>query len=638
MAVELQTVQNVAVAILTGTLDDVQGPQLTSLLGNQLPPGRRLIVDCSGLTDMTAQGQLALIAAHNKTSTPENRTLALAGLDPALWQKILDNGGDFLFTSHGTLTQALESMGVSTNGAVPTPSPAPATTEAALPADYLTGTTTRQFSTMRRDEELANVWNTPATGPSAPPETGPPPPSQAEVDSTWASYKPAAPAEPAVKTKAKSPGGGGGKGLLIGAVILVVVLLVGAGLAFFLLPRNPEISISQEEVLLEDGGRETDEVTVYTKNGRLIEPPDMPPGLYFVEMDEGEYRLNGSLKSGATSTSIELLAESKNGQRSASVPLSIKVKEKPLSWQLNSLKSLKLMQGTIVSGSAKFVSGAKSAGTLEPLPEGLRVQRNKDSETAWEIGGTPSVNGTFDVTFVAESLSGKRHEESITLTVAPVPQAPKPADPKKEAPRPIEDKPRPADTAEAPKPPAPPAPEPAGKSIDDGMRQFLLERIEKLPSRYTDEDRENLRLVVNGLKEARMIQRVYFEADGQVTLSPDQLTQLKSRLEASENAALLKDPHCQILIVGFASKSGSPSANVRVSKKRARAVDEALSNAINRNADLCGDYGPTDVVNPDSDEKNRAVEVYAGTLDIPSALISRAEEFKEDFNRRHGVR
>ena len=177
----------------------------------------------------------------------------------------------------------------------------------------------------------------------------------------------------------------------------------------------------------------------------------------------------------------------------------------------------------------------------------------------------------------------------------------------------------------------------AASNLDDGMRRFLLDRIENLPSRYTEKDRETLRDVVGTLQEARLIYRVVFERDGQTELSPDQSAKLKTALLSRDNATLIKDPNCQIVVVGYASRTGSMASNVRISKLRARSVNDFLKGIVGHNADLCGDYGPTDVVDQATDETNRAVEVYAGVLAPASDMQANAEQFKQDFNRRHGI-
>jgi hypothetical protein len=170
------------------------------------------------------------------------------------------------------------------------------------------------------------------------------------------------------------------------------------------------------------------------------------------------------------------------------------------------------------------------------------------------------------------------------------------------------------------------------------MRKFLLERIERLPVRYTQDDRENLRLVVRRLQQAKLVQRVRFEHEGQTAVSPAETAKLLAALKTADTARLFKEKECRIVVVGYASLTGSLSSNVRISKFRAKAVRDLMRGAMGRNADLCGDYGPTDVVEPGALQENRAVEIYAGTMDLPEDLRRPAQHFVDDFNRRHGAR
>ena len=113
--------------------------------------------------------------------------------------------------------------------------------------------------------------------------------------------------------------------------------------------------------------------------------------------------------------------------------------------------------------------------------------------------------------------------------------------------------------------------------------------------------------------------------------------ELKAALQTVDNTALFKDPACQIVVVGYASKTGNPVSNVKISKLRASNVNRFLKGIVGHYADLCGDYGPTNVLDQSADEKNRAVEVYAGTLEPSSDMQANAEQFKRDFNREHGL-
>lgn len=174
------------------------------------------------------------------------------------------------------------------------------------------------------------------------------------------------------------------------------------------------------------------------------------------------------------------------------------------------------------------------------------------------------------------------------------------------------------------------------KAVNDRMRTFLMERIEKANSHFSDTDKEMLRTIVTRLKDAARVTTVSF-GNGQAKLKPEQVEEIKKSLASPEVAKLLSNPDCQLLVVGYASSSGSLSGNIRYSQQRARAVNEVLREALGRGADLCGDYGPTDLLSTE-EGGNRAVEVYAGVIEISKVEQILADAFKNDFNKRHGGR
>ncbi len=168
------------------------------------------------------------------------------------------------------------------------------------------------------------------------------------------------------------------------------------------------------------------------------------------------------------------------------------------------------------------------------------------------------------------------------------------------------------------------------------MRTLFLERIEKAGDHFSGIEKTQLRLMVSLLTEAQMLVRVKF-ATGKTTLLQTEKQKLKEALEDEENRKLLNDEDCQILVVGYASPTGKPSINIRLSRGRAKTVNDLLREELGRGGDLCGDYGPTDTLSDDV-LGNQAVEVFAGKIALPKELEDVAEKFKDDFNERHGVR
>lgn len=166
------------------------------------------------------------------------------------------------------------------------------------------------------------------------------------------------------------------------------------------------------------------------------------------------------------------------------------------------------------------------------------------------------------------------------------------------------------------------------------MRTFLMERIEKANNHFTDSDKALLREIVGRLKEARLVKTVEFGVN-KTSLSSAEASELKEVLRKPKIAKLLDDKDCQILIVGYASTTGSHARNVKLSQQRAQAVNSLLQGEIKRSADLCGDYGPTDIISS-KEAGNRVVEIYIGTIEISKTEQVLADMFKKDFNRRHG--
>lgn len=168
------------------------------------------------------------------------------------------------------------------------------------------------------------------------------------------------------------------------------------------------------------------------------------------------------------------------------------------------------------------------------------------------------------------------------------------------------------------------------------MRNFLLERIEKVGSHFNDFQKGQLRLMVSRLKEARLVATVRFKINSSA-VSELEAGKLAKNLNDPDIKQLLEDEDCQLVVVGYADMSGSQAHNIKLSKMRARAVDLVISEEIGRRADMSGDYGPTDVISEDASE-NRVVEVYAGTIEMSGKLRETADQFKENFQRFHGLR
>jgi outer membrane protein OmpA-like peptidoglycan-associated protein len=455
------------------------------------------------------------------------------------------------------------------------------------------------------------------------------------------------------------------KGFFIGlAVSVVVVILGGYWLLDFL--KQPEIRLDETSVEV-PSGRELPALSIWVKNGVLTGNDDgLPPGVEIVEGEETagerEYLLTGSPRK-AGNYEITFTAERENNPARKSPPATFEliVTEVKLEWQKDGKGGLALNSVGLVekkplptNSISTVVTGAKAL-SLEwqgsPL-QGVSVVRVPNTETSWQLSGTPQSPGNFRAIFMATKATGETESQTFELVVGAIPPPPPPPPPSP-ALQPDPAMPvakddgtakKPADDRVVAGPPAkdaiaiiqpPPVPEPDPKA-DEKMRGFLLERIEKANSHFSDEEKAQLRMVVNTLKEAHLIGTVHFKSNSS-EISRFEKEKLVNSLEEPALKKLLEDEDCQILIVGYADKTGKLSHNIKLSKLRAREVDLLLKKQTGRRADLCGDYGPTDLISENAAD-NRVVEVYAGTIEISGLLETVADKFKEDFNKRHGLR
>ena len=256
-----------------------------------------------------------------------------------------------------------------------------------------------------------------------------------------------------------------------------------------------------------------------------------------------------------------------------------------------------------------------------PTPDlGLKVQADAATGKIL-LDGTPPAAGAATLRVTATAGAGsKQGSQDFTIKIAAAPNVPPP------------------DPGTGPGIVIPPSQE----GIDPDFKIKLLSLIERAPTvHFTSKDKDNLRIVVEKLTEARRVAFVRF-GNGSSTISPQEKEKLQQDLEEEAAKELLGHHDCQVFIIGFASLSGSVSTNIRLSKQRAAAVNREMRRITRgKEADLCGDYGPTDVldaVDGDLEAGNRAVAVYAGKLALNPLEKSQADEFKTYFNREHGTR
>ncbi|HEV7403946.1 MAG TPA: putative Ig domain-containing protein [Chthoniobacteraceae bacterium] len=670
---------------MSGTLDDGAGEEFAAKVRQGVTRGAKLVVDGSGLTALDPQGVVHLVNVQRWTGTEERKRLVLAGFNAAVWRSIVDNGFDFVFDSKPTLADALKVYGVVAAPLVapPLPSTGPVPRERVVAQDTVWTTPIDKPPP-----------KTGGTLPPPPPLTQPSPPMG---KGPWETYEP--PTRPNAGSKGSGSsrklllfGGAGAAVLLLGG--LLWWLLASRAPTLEVSPKSIEAEEGGAEVegvkvtIAHGQLRDTDGLPA----GLHFEP---------INEDSTEaYALRGSVAPGAHTATVELLAESSDHRKKSSpVSFEVVVKPKPVTWQLSSLQSLSLRVGLPVSGYAKIVTGVSDAPTAKGLPPGLQIEQVPGSPRDWRLAGTPTKEGEFPVTFAVRS-GDTREEKAVTLKVEkapgfnwqvtnlsslklrvgePVNTGSKFLTGASKAPtatglppgltiQSVQGSPQdwqlagtptqagkyhvtfsalngelreeqsidltvePKTDGQVPPPPPPPP------DSQEGLRTFLLERIEKLPSKsYTPEQREQLRVMVNHLTEARLIHKVVFPS-GKSEVSKVEAKKIIDALNDPDNDALLKKPNCKVVIVGYASPEGRMADNVWVSKKRARAVEIVVKGKIKHNADFCGDYGPTDAADFKGDRNNRAAEIYAGIVDIPPDLQLTAEKFMRDLREQHGAR
>ncbi len=645
MPTEIHSVQGITVAKILGMLDEAEGAQLLAYFREQLLNAGKVVVDGSEVTGMDGNGLLSLVTLQRRLTSVGLARLPLAGFSQNLWSYVVQSGQSEFFDYRSSVDEALHGFGIVPTGGAgsaastvhlqPTPE-GPAVPIPIMPAS--------NSGAWKREEEMTNLWQRPGSNPVAPASVEPQPGMPHAAPASPPPQLKASDDEVIARKQAPHPAKKSSSGVKIGVILVLLcafMLFLAAAAAaawwFLLRDQTPTLALAKTELMLTEGNEVDEGYTVEVTHG-VLEVEGLPDDLVFVNSgsesatasattlfglklfsaSKHTYELSGQAKEGAKISVVKLVAVGEK-ERSAPQEMRIIVKAKPLEWKLATLSSLGLKAGKAITGKSSFVAGAAKLAA-ENLPKGLSVKKASSGVLEWSLVGTPETAGESKVKVTAMNASGELEEKEIVLKVAegsPPPTQPLPG------PGGVVTQQPPSDTE---------------KEVDDGMRNFFLNRIDQLPDRYTPTDRENLRMVVAGLTKAEKVFTVFFEKDGQVEVSTSQADAFKQALKKSSVAELLKNDGCQIIVVGYASKKGSVASNIRISKERAKSVDELLKKFTNRNADICGDYGPTDVVSTNKEEENRVVEVYAGTMTLPDFLKPKATDFKDDFNRRHGFR
>ena len=662
MSLSLQSSNGIQVAVLNGPLDQASGTDMVTTIKSSVPKGVPLILDFTSVPQMDGGGFRQLLALK-RWADQGNSRLVLAGMNEESWALVVENNCTNTFESKPSLPAAVQALGAA-GGADTAPDygAAPADDDASFGGfEGIPEADSGVFSSPPPLPSGGDAWNMPSSAAEAAPSSW----GQPANEEGWDKFDRGSRSEGGSTTENEHRGKSR-KGLYIGLAAAAVVIIGLGGywlLDFF---KNPEIRVDETSLEV-PSGKELPALSIWVKNGVLSgSDGELPAGVEIVEGEESqgekEYLLTGSPKKAGT-YEIIITAERENNpaRKSPAATIELIVTEVKLEWQKDEKGGLPLNSAGLVDKKAlptnsisTVVTGAKALSMEwqgSPLG-GVSVARVPNTETSWQLTGMPQNPGTFRALFVATKVSGETESQTFELVVGAIPPPPPPAPvpvPQPDPAMPVvktDGKPqKPAGDGVATLPPAkdeknmtqppPPVPE-ADPKADEKMRGFLLERIEKANSHFTDEEKTQLRMVVNTLKEARLIGTVHFKSNSS-EISRFEKEKLVESLEEPALKKLLEDEDCQILIVGYADKTGKLSHNIKLSKQRAREVDLLLKKQSGRRADLCGDYGPTDLISENAAD-NRVVEVYAGTIEISGLLENVADKFKEDFNKRHGLR
>jgi outer membrane protein OmpA-like peptidoglycan-associated protein/anti-anti-sigma regulatory factor len=642
MSLSLQSTNGVRIAVLDGTIDNSSGSDLVTTVKSSVEKASTIILDCTLVPSMDVAGFRHLLALH-RWSQIGNGRLILAGMGPEAWALIVENHCENTFESSPSVAAAMQSVGIGSDELDSASSASQAVEKDYSVMNIPPPLPEGDSGIFSRGQGGTGSWMASGDGGGASSDwsTAPSPASTAGDDG-WETFskRPSntlGEEEGTHHPQSRTP-------LYIAIAAAALVLIVGGlWLKSYLAP--PVITVDNNSLELVEGEDVTG-VVITVQNGLLdTDSIKLPDGINISEGTENEgawvYELTGiATEVGERTVTLEAKRDS---QAATPVSVSITVKEKPLQWVFSPppMEELKPLD----SGNyAKIVLGAQ---TLKLLwngddPGGLEV---KNVAGTWRLVGTPKKGGNFVAEFHAEGKSGVPEIKNYEIQVKKAPQVVvSPVvlnatdEPQKDlaavisgpgsgkAPPPPELK-----TAEAVK-----VEEPKAASLeDDRMRTFLMERIEKASSsRFSAFEKDKLRDIVKDLEQAQLIFTIDFKVN-KSDVADSKAEKFKEALREPAIAKILDNPDCQIVVVGYASSDGSQAYNEKLSKERAKNVNNVLRRQIGRDSDLCGYYGPTDIISKER-SGNRVVEVYAGILKIKTGK-SIADDFINYFNKIYGA-
>ncbi len=652
MPFSIQNANGVHIASLHGVLDHATGSKLIASVKSSVDKGCKIILDCAQVPEIDQAGLRQLVELQH-WCVAQGSPLILAGLNPAPQAFLLRTEAEIPFSFSPSVAVAFqnrdaaslpkqESFSLSQQEDEPSQTAAAQSAQPVSPGGEslpVQMAVASEPSLPHRPKVMRSpiVWNRWDDGGKAVPEPLPAPSPEPE------------------EFEIKPPSH---RRLAIIVALAALAALGGFQLAQYL--KVPEVMVEPDFVEV-NLGQELPDVRVTVFKGQVdVENTVLPEG---VTLDSGEefhdgwdYFLTGALRQ--PGRHVVKIQATRGQRRAIPATLTLWVKERQQADWVFHPQSLPLMEGKPIPATSytKIVNGVSSL-SLHWIGEsvtGLQVEQKPVGSGSWRMTGKPEKAGKFQGEFRVVRKDGKLETRAFEIEIRARPQAP--MDSPVAAALPLPEQPQSmGGTPAAPLTPnsmqaSPATPLTASPTssvevqqvsldqaaIDDRMRTFLMERIEKANRHFTNKDKEMLRTIVSRLRRAVRVATVSF-GHNEHRLKPEQVHDIQAALQKPEVAELLSDADCQVLVVGYASMTGSQAINIRLSQWRARSVNEVIRQSLGRGADLCGDYGPTEILS-DEEGGNRVVEIYAGLILISKVEEILADSFKNDFNQRHGGR
>lgn len=169
----------------------------------------------------------------------------------------------------------------------------------------------------------------------------------------------------------------------------------------------------------------------------------------------------------------------------------------------------------------------------------------------------------------------------------------------------------PDDAVDAPPPQEPVREVATGSPEGAAMLKDAVARIDEAPADlYPEKAKAKVREGLKGARRIFKVDTVYFEKGG-ARLQQRDKDRLAKALQTASLQEASSDPRAVFFVLGFADRTGDPTTNKKLSFSRADAVITALEEDIGViNLTYPVAVGPTEIVSPENQQKNRAAEVW----------------------------